>query len=132
MAEKRTGKENLKPWQPGQSGNPSGKKKGLLTAQKVTDLVSRLSSLNRMELQAVVADPKSTMLEITFASVLVNAAKSGDYSRLEFLMARSIGKVKDQLEVSTIKPYIIHKPDGSALELGAKQDVIDGDVEDTE
>ncbi len=117
-------------WKPGQSGNPTGKRKGLLTTAQIASLVTRLSQLNRMELKAINDDPKSTMLEITVAKILDQAAESGDYSRLEFLLARSIGKVKDSLEVSTVKPYIIHKPDGSVLELGAKQDVIDGEVEE--
>jgi hypothetical protein len=39
------------------------------------------------------------MLEVMVASIMARAAKDGDYSRLEFLLARSIGKVKDISEV---------------------------------
>ena len=82
-------------FKPGQSGNPSGKRKGGLTVDEVSDLMARFCRLSRDALQAVVEDPKSTMIEITVASILARAAKDGDYSRLEFLLSRSIGKVKD-------------------------------------
>ena len=82
-------------FKPGQSGNPSGKRNGGLTVDEVSDLMARFCRLSRDALQAVVQDPKSTMIEITVASILARAAKDGDYSRLEFLLSRSIGKVKD-------------------------------------
>lgn len=114
----------------GQSGNPSGKPKGLLTADKIASLVTRLAQLDRASLNAITTNKKSTMIELAVAKILEQAS-DGDYASLEFLLARSIGKVKDSLEVTTVKPYIIHRPDGSALELGAaKPDVVEGEVED--
>lgn len=97
--------KNLKPWQPGQSGNLAGKPKQLLTKDKVSSILGKFSNMTRDELQDVVKDPKSTMLEIMIASVIVKAAESGDYSRLDFLLSRSIGKVKEEIE-NTIKPAV--------------------------
>jgi hypothetical protein len=55
--------------------------------------------MTRAELEAVKASTKSSMIEITIAAIFIRAADDGDYSRLEFLLARSIGKVKDIAEV---------------------------------
>lgn len=87
--------KHLKPFKPGQSGNPSGKPKNLLTKDKVKAIVGKFANMTREELQSVVADPKSTMIEITVASIMVKAAKDGDYTRLDFILNRSIGRVLD-------------------------------------
>ena len=120
MAKKGGNPQNLKPFKPGQSGNPSGKPKGLLTTTEVSGLLSKFCRLSRDELTAVIQNNKSSMIEITVASILAKAAKDGDYSRLEFLLARSIGKVKEQLEVSTPKPYVIERLDGTQVLLGSQ------------
>ncbi len=132
MARKGGTPENLKHFVKGQSGNPGGVSKYGLSRGKVTKIVAELVEMTSKQLQKLSVSQDSTMLQRTIAAILLKAEETGDYSRLEFLLARSIGKVKDSLEVSTIKPYIIHRPDGSALELGAKQEVIDGDIEDGE
>lgn len=92
-------RKNLKSWKPGQSGNPSGRPKGKLTRDEVEAIMARFTRLSREELQIVVQNPKSTMLEIMVASVMAKAAKDGDCARLNFLLDRSIGKVKDIQEV---------------------------------
>lgn len=107
MAKYVKGQENLIPYKKGQSGNPSGKPKGILTKDQVHAVLGRFSSLNREELQAVVNNPKSTMLEIMVASVMVKAAQHGDHARLEFLWSRSIGKVKEEIEHTGNQPQII-------------------------
>lgn len=91
---------NLRPpWKPGESGNAAGKPKGILTRDKVEALMGRFAQMSRAELQDVVQNPKSTMIEIMVAAVMARAAKDGDYARLQFLLDRSIGKVKDVSEV---------------------------------
>ncbi len=128
--------KNLKPFVKGQSGNIAGKPRHLLTTAKISSIVGKFCEMTREQLQKIVQNPKSTMLEITVAGILARAAKDGDYSRLEFLFARSVGKVKESLEVSTARPYIVHRPDGSALELGMTRGeaeealTIEGDVEE--
>ncbi len=119
---KKDPRKNLRPpFPPGVSGNPSGKPKGLLTNDKVLSVIGKFADMSRAQLQEVIANPKTTMLEVTVASILAQAAKNGDYSRLEFLLSRTIGKVKDQIEISSVKPYLIARPDGSVLELGSAE-----------
>lgn len=90
--------KNLKPFPKGVSGNPGGKIKGALTGEQIRKNIARLFDMTRDELQAVIQDPKSTMHEIMLASIVAQAAKSGDYSRLEALYVRAVGKAKDVVE----------------------------------
>jgi len=107
-------------WKPGQSGNPSGRPKGIIRSDEVQALLGRLWKLTREELQKIVQDPKSTMGEIMVASVMARAAKDGDASRLQFLLDRAVGKVRESLEVSMVKPYIAATLEGDIIELGVK------------
>ena len=65
----------------------------------------------RTELQEVIDNPKSTMLEITVASVLVKAAQQGDASRLEQVLERAVGKVvtvtENKTEIETTHKEIV-------------------------
>lgn len=89
--------KNLKPFVKGQpSANPFGRAKGVLSKVDVEVAFQKLITKTRSELQAVLDDQKSSMLEITVASILVKSAKEGDASRLETLLARAVGKVKDE------------------------------------
>jgi hypothetical protein len=63
-------------------------------------------------------NPDITMIEIAAARQVV-AAGGGDIKAFDFVLDRSIGKVKDKLEVQGPKPTIIKRKDGSAVELGA-------------
>jgi hypothetical protein len=82
-------------FKPGQSGNPGGKPAGILTKDKVAGILGKFAGASREQLQEVIQNPKSTMMEIMIASVMARAAKEGDPHRLEFLLQRSIGKVSD-------------------------------------
>jgi hypothetical protein len=91
--------KHLKHFPKGVSGNPNGKPKQLLTKDKVSSILGKFATMTRDQLQDVATDPKSSMIEIMIASIMVKAAKEGDYARLDFLLTRSIGKVKDELEL---------------------------------
>lgn len=83
----------------GQSGNPSGRPKDLLTKDKVNAVLARFSDLTKEELKGVLDSKKSTMLEVMIASVMMKAAENGDPIRLDFLWNRSIGRVKEEIEI---------------------------------
>ena len=109
--------KHLKPFPKGVSGNPSGKPKGLLRREDVEAMMGRFAVMTREQLQLVVQNQKSTMLEIMIASVMAKAAKDGDYARLQFLLDRSIGRVKDISEVHQ------HNHD-AALDLEPRENVL--------
>ena len=87
-------------WKPGQSGNASGKPKGLLTQNEISALIGRFWRLSSDQLELVLKDPKTTMGEAMIASVMLRAFKDGDFSRVEGLLTRGVGKVKDVSEVT--------------------------------
>lgn len=82
-------------WKKGQSGNVSGKPKQLLTKDKVKSIMGKFASMTKAELEAIEKNPKSTMMEIMVASIITQAIRTGDYSRLNFILDRSIGRVID-------------------------------------
>lgn len=90
---------NLKPSQPGMTNNPSGRPANLLTKDKVASILGRFSNMSPTDLQAVLDNPKSTMMEAMVASVMKRALADGDPHRLEFLLQRSIGKVQDMTQI---------------------------------
>jgi hypothetical protein len=87
----------------GQVLNPTGRPKGILTTDQVKALFGKMSALTKDELLEIIKSPKSSILEITTASIFAKAAKDGDYSRLNFLLDRSIGRVVEEKNV-TLRP----------------------------
>jgi hypothetical protein len=80
-------------------GNPGGgRPKGIITATEVRALMGRFWSMSVLELREVIENPKSRMGELMVAAVMLKAYESGDYSRLAFLLDRSVGKVKEEIE----------------------------------
>lgn len=80
-------------WKPGVSPNPGGRPKSLLTKDKVKGILGKFADMTLQDLENLVKDPQSKMLEIMVASIMVKAAKDGDFSRLNFILDRSIGRV---------------------------------------
>lgn len=76
--------ENLRPFKPGQSGNPGGRPKG----------TSITAILNR-KLEELGDDGKSRAEKI--AEVIVREAESGDYKFVDMLLQRTEGKIPDKV-----------------------------------
>lgn len=127
MAQKRNTKGiEAHKWTKGQSGNPAGKPKNLLTQDKVKSLISQLSQLPALELQNIAADPKSSILEVAVASHLLKAPE--EMNSFNFVLERSIGKVKEVKEIVLPKPTIIEREHGPKMILGAEMQQIEGEV----
>lgn len=82
-------------WKPGQSGNPNGRPKGALTGLKVSVALGKFWEMTRAELMVAIQDPNTSMGDIIIASVMVRAAKDGDANRLNILLDRAIGRVRE-------------------------------------
>lgn len=108
-------------FKPGQSGNPSGRRKQVLTKDKVSAIIGKVADNSVEEVRDLVGKETATMLERTVASIFMEAYEKSDASKLEFLFQRSIGKVTEQIDVKQIEPFILTKRDGSQIVAGVKQ-----------
>lgn len=98
--------QNLKPWKPGQSGNPSGKSKGQTVTARLRDL------LDAVELGGK-ALPDGKQVADLLAEVIVKNALKGDHRFVSTVMDRIEGKVVDKTEVtgkdgSPLVPHSLH------------------------
>ena len=92
----------------GQSGNPKGRPKDppdlkeakQLCKKSLTKTLNKYLFKTKSELLVDAKNPETTMLEHVVIKVLVLAEKHGDHKRLDWLIERIIGKVKEELEVS--------------------------------
>lgn len=87
--------------------------------------VNKFLYMPAAEIEAALAAPETTMLDRMIANIIAQAALKGDQMRLDFVLNRLIGKVKDQIEFSLPKPFIVARSDGTQLELGAKLETED-------
>ena len=85
--------ENLKPWKPGQSGNPGGRPKGRLIDEALEELLLENDS----------------ELALAIAKKLLSRAKSGEVKAIQLVVERVQGKPKRQIELSG--------PDGGPLDI---------------
>jgi Family of unknown function (DUF5681) len=85
--------QNLKPWKPGQSGNPGGRPKGRLIDEALEELL--LSN--------------DSELALAIAKKLLARAKTGEVKAIQLVAERVQGKPKRQLELSG--------PDGGPLDI---------------
>lgn len=117
-------------WKKGQSGNPTGRRKlpvslkgvSELTAEEIKRTIAKHFRMDKEELAKVLQNAKSPSLDLIIASTIAKAIKDGDISRAEYLFMRSLGKVKDVMEVVQPEPIVIKRKDGSEVELGTKRE----------
>lgn len=118
-------------FKPGQSGNPSGKPKmpeelqkaNKLSAKKFIEYVNRYINMDREDIKEDMKRPEATMLELLVAGMISRAVSQQDPVRANFILDRTIGKVIDRMQIDVeviAKPMIIHRIDGSEVELGHK------------
>lgn len=106
-------------FKPGKSGNPNGrptlpediKQARALNKIELDRMLNEMIHLTKAELQAKIADPKTTALELMACSVVAKGVQGGDHMRLGFLLDRLVGKVKDQVEVSSPEGFRIEVVD---------------------
>lgn len=126
MQGRKTGGRN---WEPGQSGNPNGRpktpddlKKALrMTKIEFQELLVKYLSFSLADLKAANENANTTALDRIVISVITNAIKKGDQQRLDFLMNRIIGKVKEEIDHTSgggpVKAVLVLPSNGR--ELGA-------------
>lgn len=138
--EKKNPLDNLKPWKPGESGNPDGrppvpeeiKKIRNLTKNEIKEVGSILLKGREDELVLLVKDPETPVLRKWMANVALKALERGDMMTLNALLDRLVGRVKEEIDLNVIpKPFIIERKDGTEVELGARAVEEIGDADDS-
>jgi hypothetical protein len=113
-----------------EKGNPGGpgrprRDPELAKASKITRteaelLLSKFMQMDIEELEAILRDKKKKCVEHMIGRIVLMGIKNGDHARLDFMLNRLIGKVKDTIEVS-VKPKIIHNLDGGGATLSIEE-----------
>ncbi len=95
---------------PFQKGNKMGKGRqktseevkyvSKLTREEIVRTMSGLIHLKLPELEVLLKDKDKTVHELMLARVLVEAIKKGDNQRIEWFYQRTVGKMREQLDVS--------------------------------
>lgn len=104
---KEKGWANLKPIKKGEVRNPNGAKahfktkiKGLTKAE-YTRIMTAVMESDIDALQAIANDRTASTIVVAVAACAVKAISKGDYGTIELMLQRAIGKVKDELDLTS-------------------------------
>lgn len=96
-------------FKPGQSGNPKGRpplspiQRALknLTIESYREVIEAVCTGNIDNLKAMVEDPKTSALQVGVARAFMKAIQAGDYTVIERIAERIVGKIPDELKVTS-------------------------------
>jgi len=96
-------------FQKGRSGNPAGARahnpaiKALrkLTLETYREVIELVLTGNLTELKAMAEDPDTPAVQVGIATAFMKAIKNGDYSVIERIAERIIGKIPDELNINS-------------------------------
>ena len=121
MANDNPNTSGLIPFKPGQSGNPLGRPRKLVTQLKdmgyklseINDTYMTLTSMTVDEIKDVYENENATVLERTLAKALYNGLQKGSLYNLETILTRALGKpvetqqVKQEINLKAFQVTIV-------------------------
>ena len=116
MAKKRGNIQNLTPWKKGQSGNPNGRPRRVLTKlqkdlkiefnvslpkeDKLT-LLESLLEMNGNQLAGIINDDQSPIFLVNIANAILKETKAGKTYALNSLFDRFFGKPSQSVDITS-------------------------------
>lgn len=102
-------------WKKGQSGNPAGrmpdspelKKLKALTKSELTEVGNLIVKGDYVALKKMAKDDRATVLQRMLASVAQSVIYDGDMHKLDILLNRLVGKVKEEVNLTSNLPQVI-------------------------
>lgn len=120
----KTGGKDFKPGNPGGPGRPEVpaplKEARRLNKTEFELVVNKYLWCSLDELQRLAKDKSLPVMEAWIVSIMARGVSTGDWGGNEWIAQRLMGKVKDQVEVTMPKPFVIHNLDGTQTVLGSK------------
>lgn len=77
--------------------DPEYKKLKNYTKEKIVLLMNKVMGLNLLEMKAIIANPETDATELAFIKIMSETIRTGDYSRLNFYLDRTIGPIAKNL-----------------------------------
>ena len=70
----------------------------LLTRLDIKNIIDKYVNMSPAQIQEAVRDPNIRMIELSIAKIAAEAVRTGDTSKLNFLLERHVGKVKEEID----------------------------------
>ena len=107
--------ENLKPFKPGQSGNPKGRAPKYITTitdrtgyrnSEIADCMKSMLKMNQKEISEIQKSESTPILENLVASAIIGDIQKMELRNLDSILNRCYGKPKEQIEIDdNTNPY---------------------------
>jgi hypothetical protein len=94
--------ENLKPFKPGQSGNPNGRPKGTLNRSTI---FKRWGELEINTVNPITGKKEKLSIDDTLALNLIKAGQEGNVQAIKEYLDCRFGKIKDSIELEQVDIY---------------------------
>jgi hypothetical protein len=121
---RKTGGKDFKPGNPGGPGRPelppALKEARRLNKTEFELVVNKYLWCSLEELEKLAKEKSLPVMEAWIVSIMARGVSTGDWGGNEWIAQRLMGKVKDQVELTMPKPFVVRHLDGSATVLGTK------------
>ena len=119
----------------GEVANPNGRPKlppDLVKARRLNQaevgrVINKYMNMSVEDIRADMSQPDTKALEAMIGKIIIEAHKHGDYSRVNFLFDRMIGKVTEKMEIKVPKPTMVKLLYGPAIMLDHEKEVENDD-----